>query len=187
MHHALRFYGVHPELFLRFYMLAAKFSMLPVIGNTVKSLMRYYAVTQHKAWILTPEEAKNVINASTSIAVGDCKCRKLFGNCDGPIRTDIVIGIGYDVFTQVRKDEYSQISKEDGQKIIDECKSSGLIQCLVKCRNEGYVICNCCTCCCVPLRLNKVYGIGESFSRDKNVVSDFIAELQHNSAPVDKN
>ncbi len=112
--------------------------MLPVIGGPVKVLMQWYALSQHKAWILTSEEAKNVVNAATSIAVGDCKCRKIFKNCDDPIRTDIVIGIGYDVFTEVRKDEFIEISKEEAKKIIDECKRSGLVQSLVKCKNEAY-------------------------------------------------
>ena len=187
MHHALRFYSVHQELIIRFYMLAAKFTMLPVIGNPVKSLMQWYALSWHKAWILTPEEAKKIINAATSVAVGDCKCRKIYNNCDGPIRTDIVIGIGYNVFTEVRKDEYIEISKEEAQKIIDECKRLGLIQTLAKCRKEAYAICNCCTCCCIPLRLSKVYGIRDSLSRDKNVVSDFIVKLQHGSVPADQN
>ncbi|NJD54533.1 MAG: ferredoxin-like protein [Candidatus Methanoperedens sp.] len=187
MHHALRFYSAHQELVLRFYMLAAKFTMLPVIGNSVKSLMQWYALSQHRALILTSEEAKKVINAATNVAIGDCKCRKVFKNCHGPIRTEIVIGIGYDIFTDVRKDEFIEISKEEAQKIIDECKRSGLIQSLVQCRKEAYVICNCCTCCCVPLRFSKVYGIGESLSRDKSAVSDFIVKLQHESVPADQN
>ncbi len=179
MHHVLRFYSAHQELILRLYMFAAKFTMLPVIGKPAKSLMQWYALTQHKAWILTSEEATKIINTATSIAVGDCKCRKIFDNCDNPIRTDIVIGIGYDVFTDVRNDEFIEISKEEAKKIIDECKGSGLIHSLVKCRNEAYAICNCCSCCCVPFRLSKVYGIRDSLSRDKKVVDDLIIKLQH--------
>lgn len=190
MHHVLRFYSSHQELVLRLYMFAAKFTTLPVIGKSVKTLMQWYALSQHKAWILTSEEAKNIINAATSIAVGDCKCRKIFENCDGPTRTDIVIGLGtlgYDVSTEVRKDEFIEISKEEAKKIIDECKRSGLIQSLVKCRNEAYAICNCCTCCCIPLQLSKVYGITDSLSRDKRVVNDLIGKLQQGSIHADQN
>jgi hypothetical protein len=39
MHHALRFYGAHSENVLRFYMLGAKFTRLPVIGRLVKALI----------------------------------------------------------------------------------------------------------------------------------------------------
>ena len=174
MHHVLRFYCAHQELVLRLYMFAAKFSKLPLIGKYVKILMNWYALTRHMAWILTFEEAKRIINKSTSIAVGDCKCRKVFNNCDGPIKTDLVIGIGYDVFTDIRKDEFVKISKEEARNIIDECSKKGLIQTLIKCRGEVYAICNCCMCCCVPLRLNKVYGIKSSWIRDKNAMRDFI-------------
>ncbi len=187
MHHVLRFYSSHQELILRLYIFAAKFTMLPVIGKPVKILMQWYALSQHKVWILTSEEAKNILNAATSIAVGDCKCRKISNNCDGPIRTDIVIGIGYDVFTDVRKDEFIEISKEEAKNIIDKCKRSGLIQNLVKCRNEAYAICNCCTCCCIPLRFSKVYGIRNSVSRDKSVVNDLIIKLQQGPIPADQN
>lgn len=180
MHHILRFYSTHQELALRLYMFVAKFTMLPVIGNSMKILMNWYALTQHRACILTSEEAKMVINAATSIAIGDCKCRKVFNNCDGPIRTDIVIGIGYDIFIEVRKDEYVNISKEDARKTIDECNKMGLVQSFIKCKGEVYAICNCCPCCCVPFRLSKDYGIKDCWSRDKNIVNDFLNRLKDN-------
>ena len=37
---------------------SAKFTRLPVVGRLVKVLMNWYTITQHAAWILTPEEAK---------------------------------------------------------------------------------------------------------------------------------
>ena len=163
MHHALRFYSANQELVIRFHMFGGSLTRLPLVGGIIKSLLDRYAVTQHAAWSLTPGEAKKVIAAATSIAVGDCKCRKVFKNCDRPVRTDIVFGVGFDVFTDVRKDEYESISKEEAFRIIDECKEKGLIQMLLRCRNDMYALCNCCTCCCVPLRLKKDYGI-------KNVV-----------------
>ncbi|AEA46491.1 hypothetical protein [Archaeoglobus veneficus] len=177
MHHVLRFYSANQELVIRFYMLGAKFTRLPVVGRLVRALMNWYAVTQHAAWILTPEEAKKVIDSATSIAVGDCKCRKVFRNCDNPIRTDIVIGVGYAVFTEVRREEYEEISKEEAKKIIDECSRRGLVQSLVKCRGEVYAICNCCTCCCVPLRLRRDYGIKKVWRRDREVLNELLDRI----------
>ncbi len=170
MHHFLKFYGTNQELVIKFYIWGAKFSRLPFIGSIFKKSMDWYAETQHKALILTKEETKNLIGAATSIAVGECKCRKVFGNCDAPIRADIVFGVGYDVFGQVSEGEYSEISKEEAMDIIDECSRMGLIQCVLKCRDEVYAICNCCPCCCVPLRLSREYGIKGVWVRDKNLV-----------------
>ena len=178
MHHVLRFYTAHQELLLKLYIFAAKLSKLPVIGKFVKILMNWYAFTQHGAFIITPEEAKMVINAATNLAIGDCKCRKIFNNCDDPIRTDIVLGIGHDVFTGTRKDEYVNIDKAEAEKIIDECSERGLVHSLIKCKGEVYAICNCCPCCCVPLRLNKYYGIKHCWSRDKNAVNSFLITLE---------
>lgn len=181
MHHMLRFYSIHQELVIKLYIFMAKFTMLPFIGKYISVFMNWYALTQHRAWILTLKEAKTVINASTSIAIGDCKCRKVFKNCDNPVRTDIVIGIGHDIFLEVRKDEYVDISKDKAKKIIDECHKRGLVHSLIKCKGEVYVICNCCPCCCVPLRLSKDYGCKYSWSRDQNIVNDFLITMKDNN------
>ncbi len=102
MHHALRFYSSKQEFVVRFYMFGAKLTKIPVVGRFVKAFINWFATTQHYAYILTPDEAKMILDAVDKIAVGDCKCRKVFRNCDNPIRTDIVIGVGYDIFTERR-------------------------------------------------------------------------------------
>lgn len=182
MHHALRFYGAHSEHIIRFYIIGAKFTRLPVIGRCFTALINWYARTQHVASILTAEEAKRVIDVSTSIALGDCTCRKVFKNCDNAIKTDIVIGVGYDVFRDVTKGEYAEISKEEAKKIIDECRSAGLVQSLLRCKGEVYAICNCCPCCCVPLRLKRDYGIKAVWSRDRRVVDMILSTMTTDSS-----
>ena len=170
LHHTLRFYSTNQELAVRFYILGAKFAKIPFVGRYFAALLNRYALTQHAAFILTYDEVRKVIGAATSIAVGDCKCRKVFHNCDGPIRADIVFGIGFDVFTEVRKEEYTKISGDEALNIIDDCKRHGLVQSLLKCRKDFYAICNCCPCCCVPLRLRKDYGIKGAWVKDADVV-----------------
>lgn len=176
MHHALRLYSINPGLVIRFYMFGAKFTNLPIIGALIRTLINRYALTQHAAYILTPQEAKRVIGAASSIAVGVCRCRKVFKNCEHPIKTDIVFGVGFDVFTDTRKDEFTKISKEEAWNIIDECSRLGLIQTLLRCRDEAYSICNCCTCCCVPLRLRRDFGVRDALSRDKNIVKSLLCD-----------
>lgn len=174
MHHALRFYSAHQELAVRFYMFGAKFTKIPFIGKYLIALIDSYAITQHAGFILTHEEARKIIGAATSIAVGDCKCRKVFRNCDNPVRVDIVFGVGFDVFTEVRKEEYTEISRDEALGIIDECKRHGLVQCLLKCQDDFYAICNCCPCCCVPLRLRKDYGIKGAWVKDSGAVDKLL-------------
>ena len=181
MHHFLKFYGFHQEFIIRLYIFGAKFTKLPIIGRIVKALLNWSAVSQHSALVLTGEEAKQVIDRAQNLAVGDCKCRKVFGNCDNPIRTDLVIGVGYDIFTEFRSDEFTQISKDEAKDIIDECSARKLVQCIIQCRGKYYSICNCCTCCCVPLRLNMVYGVNKAWVRDKGAVNDLLDELKGKS------
>jgi hypothetical protein len=102
-------------------------------------------VTQHAAWSLTPGETKKVI-ATNKHCCGRLQIQE-GKNCDRQIRTDIVFGVGFDVFTDARKDEYENISKEEAGRIIDECSGIGLAQMLLRCRNDVYALCNC---CCVP-------------------------------------
>lgn len=178
MHHILKFYSKHQELVLRFYMFCAKLTKLPVIGKLIMIFGNWYAVAEHGACVLTPEEAKKAVDAATSIAVGDCMCRKVFNNCSNPVRTDIVIGMGYDIFTEIRRDEYDEISKEEAGQIIDECSKRGLMQSLVKCRGEVFAICNCCPCCCVPFRVGRVYGIKKVWLRDKSILEE-LTDMNH--------
>lgn len=138
MHHALRFYSANQEFVVRFYMFGAKFTKFPLVGRYFTALLNRYALTQHAAFILTYDEVRKVIASATSIAVGDCKCRKVFHNCSSPIRVDIVFGVGFDVFSEVRKN----------------------------------AICNCCPCCCVPLRLRKDYGIKGALVRDASLLDN---------------
>lgn len=135
----------------------------------------WYAQRMHTAYVLTPDEAKELIEHSSSVAVGDCACRVAYGNCEAPVETDLVFGAGYDVFREVSPEEYRKIDKEEAKKIIDLCRNHGLIQTAVRCKQDFYAICNCCSCCCVPLRLRNDYGIDKVLVRDKNVVSKLLS------------
>jgi ferredoxin len=96
------------------------------------------------------------------IAVGPCRCRSAHGACDHPLDTDIVIHTGVEAWTRAFPQDYRPISKEEAKHILAECGELGMwhmvfTHCPV---NQGheYVICNCCTCGCVPYVLNRELG-----------------------------
>lgn len=96
------------------------------------------------------------------IAVGPCRCRLAHGGCDHPMETDIVIRTGVEAWTRAFPSDYRLIDKEQAKSIVTECHRLGLwhmvfIHCPVNQENE-YVICNCCTCGCVPYILNRELG-----------------------------
>lgn len=113
-----------------------------------------------------PEILQMIDGLDGPIAVGPCRCRVAHRSCDHPIDTDIVIRTGVDAWIRAFPHEYRLISKEAAKRIIAECHRLGLwhmvfIHCPVTDENRQeneYVICNCCTCGCVPYILNRELG-----------------------------
>jgi len=97
-----------------------------------------------------------------SIAVGPCRCRGTHHGCNHPLETDMVIRTGVEAWTRAFPQEYRIIDKQEARQIVEECRRQGLwqmvfVHCPVNEENE-YVICNCCTCGCVPYILNHELG-----------------------------
>ena len=173
MHHSLRLYSKYREIFLRYYIFQAKWTRLPLLGNVVRSLAGAYGRNLHNAYLLTLEEAEQVINASRRLSLGPCCCRKVFHNCDNPVDVEIIVGLGTNVFTEGRRGDYKEISKQEAREVLLACHERHLLHTLVRCREEFYAICHCCRCCCVPLRLRQNYGIGNALSRTDDIVEVF--------------
>jgi ferredoxin len=96
------------------------------------------------------------------IAVGPCRCRIGHKACDHPLETDIVLRTGYKAWTKAFPGHYRTISKNEAKAIVTQCHDLGMMQmifvhCPVNLYNE-YVICNCCTCGCVPYIINRELG-----------------------------
>ncbi len=96
------------------------------------------------------------------IAVGPCRCRMGHQACDHPLETDMVMRTGYNAWMKAFPKEYRQISREEAREIITRCHKLNMfhmvfIHCPVNLYNE-YVICNCCTCGCVPYIINRDLG-----------------------------
>ena len=173
MHHTLRLYSKYRELFLRYYIFQAKWTRLPLLGKVVRAVAQAYGRNSHSSYLLTLEEAGQVIDASRKLSVGPCCCRKVFKGCDNPIDVEIMVGLGTNVFTEGRPGDYREISKQEAKDILLACHERRLLHTLVRCGEEFYAICNCCRCCCVPLRLRQDYRIGSASSRADDIVEAF--------------
>jgi NAD-dependent dihydropyrimidine dehydrogenase PreA subunit len=103
------------------------------------------------------------------IAVGPCRCRSAHRACDHPIDTDIVIRTGVQAWMHAFPHEYRLIDKEEAKQIVADCGNLGMwpmvfVHCPVDAHRDPaatdneYVICNCCTCGCVPYILNRELG-----------------------------
>ena len=172
MHHSLRIYSRYRELFLRYYIFQAKWTGLPLIGRLVRKVANLYGKNASRAYLLTLQEANEIVDSSDGLALGSCTCRTVFKNCENPTSTEIMLSLGRNIFVEERPHDYKEITKEEAKEILRQCHLNGLIHTIIKCRQDFYAICNCCLCCCVPLRLNKQYGIGNALVRKSNVLEE---------------
>ena len=173
MHHSLKLYRRHRELFLRYYIFQAKWTKIPIIGRMVRATANLYGKHAAKACLLTTVEAERIVELAHGLALGPCTCREVFRNCDKRIDAEIMVGLTRNIFIEERPEDYREITAEEAKQILRQCHEQGLIHTLLKCKEDFYSICNCCTCCCVPLRLNKQYGIGNAMVRDTDIVEHF--------------
>jgi hypothetical protein len=172
MHHSLRIYSRYRELFLRYYIFQAKWTKIPLAGSLVRRVANLYGKKGSSAYLLTLEEACEIVDSAEGLALGPCTCRVVFKNCPNPIESEIMIGLDKNVFIEQRPHDYREITREEAKEILRKCHSNGLLHTIVKCRDDFYAICNCCSCCCVPFRLSKQYGINNALVRNSNIVEE---------------
>lgn len=173
MHHTLPFYGRYRHRFLKLYIFLAKLTRIPLLGRLVRWVANSYGRNRHGGYFITLGEAEQMIDASNSVALGPCGCRQVFHNCNRPIMTEIVVGAGREIYSKIRNKEFRQVSKEEAKEVIRQCHGRGMMHTMMQCQGLFYAICSCCSCCCVPTRLKKNYGIEYAMVRNRSVVADF--------------
>jgi hypothetical protein len=154
-------------------MFFGSWTRLPLIGRLVRWIANNYGRTQHRAYLLTPTEAAELVSIAEGVASAPCSCRKLYRKCDNPLDNEILLGPTRHIFLEALPRESQEITREKAREILDESHRRGLIFTILKCRGDFYAICSCCPCCCVPLRLSKQYGIGDVLVRHKDIVAEF--------------
>lgn len=143
---------------LDFYLFLGKMGRLPLIGRAIRFFAGQYGKYLHGGRVATVEECFEVIGQARRLTVVDCACRKKYQRCDKPLRTCIGIDTGAEVLGEIKHGE--AISREQAGQIIKDAYDAGLIRSVTHCVTPNlYVICNCCTCCCVPYRLRSEYGV----------------------------
>jgi len=154
-------------------MFMAGWTRIPLLGRVVRWAANAYGRNMEGAYLLTPDEAEAIVDSAEGVAVGPCTCRTIFRNCDNPIDVEILLGSTRHIFMEHMPDDSHEITKEEAREILRDCHRRGLIHTVIKCREDYYAICNCCSCCCVPLRLSKQYGIGGALVRHQDIVREF--------------
>jgi hypothetical protein len=173
MHHTLKFYNANRTFILRFYMFGARCTRIPLIGGLARKISNVYARSEHRAYLLTPAEAKELIAISPAIASSKCTCRTMYHKCDNPRDNEILLAPSKHVLLETMPEGGQEITQEKAKEILADSQRRGLVMTIIKCRGDYYAICSCCSCCCIPLRFSKQYGIGEALQRHKDIVKEF--------------
>lgn len=135
---------------------------LPLIYLNVFVMLRW---GQH-GQVKTVNEIEAFLHSKEDlrIAIGSCRCRLGIPDvCDCPMKTDITISSGADVYKHTFPEDYEMISKEEAIATIKQLNSQGLIPiaysfCLCGGARHEFVLCNCCIHACVPLLAQKIGG-----------------------------
>ncbi len=172
MHHSLRLYGKYQHQMLRLYLLLAKLTRVPLMGRWVRNTANSYGRRGHNGYLLTLAEAEQIVDASREVALGPCSCRQITRRCDGPVMAEILLGSGVEVFKGKAKGS-NNISREEAKAVLRQCHEKRMTHSIMRCGEHFYAICNCCSCCCIPTRLKKEYGIEYALVRSKTVVEDY--------------
>jgi hypothetical protein len=173
MHHTLKFYNQNRQGILKFYMFFASWTQVPVIGGLVRNIANAYGRSQHHAYLLNPAEAAELLALAGGIAQAPCTCRTIYQKCRHPLDNEIILAASPHILSETMPKGAQAITVEKAKEILQDSQRRGLVLTILKCRENYYAICSCCTCCCVPLRLSKRYGIGEALVRHKDIVQEF--------------
>ena len=131
-----------------------------------------------------PYEIANSIILDTpgSMAVMRCPCREIKdnGSC-GPLEVCMVVGEPFvDFVVDHKVNGARRISREEGLQILDDTRDRGWVHTAwFKDAMAGrfYAICNCCSCCCIPMRAMNRTGHEAKYVSH----SGYVAELDRDS------
>lgn len=103
--------------------------------------------------------ARNVIlNNPGSIAVGTCPCRAVSDQPCLPAPQEVCLFIGdpFASFIADQNPKYRRSSQEEAVSILEDSHKRGEVHCAYFKKDMGnrfYAICNCCSCCCMGVKM----------------------------------
>jgi len=154
-------------------MFFAAFIRVPLLGRLIVKIANVYGRNQHHAYLLNPSEAKELVTLAGGLAAAPCTCRTIYNKCSHPKDNEILLAASKHILEEIMPHDAREITAEKAVEILQDSQRRGLVLTVIKCRGDFYAICSCCSCCCVPLRLSKHYGIGEALVRHKDIVKEF--------------
>ena len=148
-------------------------------------------VTQKENIHLVPSEkvmpfkvARDIILENPgSIAVGTCPCRVISEHpcLFPPMEVCLFIGDPNASFITAQNPRYRKISQEEAVAILEDCHKKGFVHCAYfekAASNRFNAICNCCSCCCLGIKMFEALGFTNANSTFL-VPSGYIAQVSN--------
>lgn len=157
---------------------AGKFTPMIPVGAAPMRVIPIEKTISAESKTASYEQLSHWLKKYDDFAVGDCVCRKtrrLMGEGCGHLEKDVCIAVGEMAKFGVRTNRARKITYEETLEILRQCEENGLVHQLSNVDGEDkiWIICNCCTCSCLGLRLSQQYGT-PNLSR-----SNFVAKVDN--------
>jgi len=123
-----------------------------------------------KGCVVPGHDLRSMIDRALVSSIETCYCRTTHKNCDNPTQTCIGLSFGESYSAVSKRPPGKTVKRQQAIDLVEQCHERGLIHQTVFYPSPEYfyVICNCCTCCCIPL--NRMQRFGRS---DSVTASDF--------------
>ena len=100
--------------------------------------------------VVSYEDARSMLEASSVVAVTTCVCRKLMKRCDKPLEVCLQLNRGAEY--TIKRGTGRQVSVDEALDILKQARDAGLVHMTENTSGKSNVLCNCCNCCCEMLR-----------------------------------
>ena len=155
---------------------ADKFTSQMPIGAAPMRVIPIEETISAESKTATYEQLSHWLKKYDDFAVGDCVCRKtrrIQGEGCGHLEEDVCIAVGEMAKYGVRTNRARKITYEETLEVLKKAEENGLVHQISNVDGDDkiWIICNCCTCSCLGLRLSQYYGT-PNLSR-----SNFVAEI----------
>lgn len=106
-----------------------------------------------KSQVLAYEDALNIVEKASILAVANCPCRMIMRKCDKPI--EVCIQLNRAAEYSIERGTGRRIDVAEAKSILLMAEKAGLVHLTENKAGLGTVICNCCNCCCIALPFAK--------------------------------
>ena len=130
--------------------------------------------------VLLLDEALEMVDAATDFVIIPCDCKTLVMACDYP--TEVCVRLDEGARRTLEHGHGRQVTKEEMKQIVVGAHRAGLMQTgWREWRSMGRVFgfCNCCDCCCYPIRAGEKLGMHQVWPRAHHIADRDMDKCEH--------